>query len=153
MRWDLEGPISSGYLVHCSHSLFHEHSHRVFGVLLYAISEFCDTNFAGQVVYKLSSASVLWGAHANYSYFDTCSRLRASAASACNWTGYRTFNVMVFKCTYYATCITLNVSQTGCTVAYQLGFKPGSLVWRAGSLPIKPSGPAVIDLRKLWSFI
>ncbi len=32
--------------------LFHEHSHRVFGVLLYAISKFCDTDFAGQVVYK-----------------------------------------------------------------------------------------------------
>ncbi len=52
MRWDLEGPISSGYLAHCSHPLFHKHSHRVFGVLLYAISEFCDTDFAGQVVYK-----------------------------------------------------------------------------------------------------
>ncbi len=32
--------------------LFHEHSHRVFGVLLYAISESFDTGFAGQVVYK-----------------------------------------------------------------------------------------------------
>ncbi len=32
--------------------LFNEHSHRVFGVLLYAISEFCDNDFAGQVVYK-----------------------------------------------------------------------------------------------------
>ncbi len=32
--------------------LFHEHSHRVFHVLLYAISEFCDTDFAGQIVYK-----------------------------------------------------------------------------------------------------
>ncbi len=31
-----------------------------------------------------------------------------------------TFNVMVFKCTHYTTCITLNVSQTGCTVASQL---------------------------------
>ncbi len=52
VRWDLEGPISSGYLAHCSHLLFHEHSHRVFGILLYGISEFCDTDFAGQVVYK-----------------------------------------------------------------------------------------------------
>ncbi len=27
-------------------------------------------------------------------------------------------------------------------IASQLGFEPDSLVWRAGSLPIKPSGPA-----------
>ncbi len=33
-------------------SLFHEHSHRVFGALLYTISESCDTDFADQVVYK-----------------------------------------------------------------------------------------------------
>ncbi len=44
--------------------LFHEHSHRVFGILLYAVSEFCDTDFAGQVVYKpwvlsVSSAAVI----------------------------------------------------------------------------------------------
>ncbi len=30
----------------------HEHSHRVFGILLYAISESCDTDFTSQVVYK-----------------------------------------------------------------------------------------------------
>ncbi len=33
------------------------------------------------------------------------------------------FDVMVFKCTHYTTCVTLNVSQTGCTVASQLGFE------------------------------
>ncbi len=49
---------------------------------------------------------------------------------------------MVFKYTHYTTCITLNVSQTGCTVMSQLGFEAGSLVWRAGSLPTKSSGPA-----------
>ncbi len=32
--------------------LFHEHSHRVFGLLLYAILQSCDSEFAGQVVYK-----------------------------------------------------------------------------------------------------
>ncbi len=32
--------------------LFYEHWHQVFGVLLYAISESCDTDFAGKVVYK-----------------------------------------------------------------------------------------------------
>ncbi len=52
VRWGLEGTISSDYLAHCSHFLFHKHAHRLFGVLLYAISESCDTNFAGQVVYK-----------------------------------------------------------------------------------------------------
>ncbi len=50
---------------------------------------------------------------------------------------------MVLKCTHYTTHITLNVSHTGCTVASQLVFELGSLVWRAGSLPIKPSGPAL----------
>ncbi len=52
VRWELEGSIGSGYLAHCSHPFFHDHSLRVFGVLLYAISEFCNTDFAGQVVYK-----------------------------------------------------------------------------------------------------
>ncbi len=33
-------------------SLFHDHLHRVFAVLLYAISGSCDIDFAGQVVYK-----------------------------------------------------------------------------------------------------
>ncbi len=52
------------------------------------------------------------------------------------------FNVMVFKCTHHTTCITLNVLQTGCTVASQLGFEPCSPVWQAGSRSIKPSGLA-----------
>ncbi len=42
---------------------------------------------------------------------------------------YRAFNVTVLKCTHYTTRITLNVSQTGCTVASQLVFKPDFLVW------------------------
>ncbi len=53
---------------------------------------------------------------------------------------------MVLKCTNYTTRITLNVSQTGCTVASQLGFEPGSLVWQADSLPIKPSEPATDNI-------
>ncbi len=68
--------------------------------------------------------------------------LQSSAASACNWAGYCTFNIIVFKCTHYITSITLNVSQAGCTLVSQLGLEPGSLVWRTGSLPIKASGPA-----------
>ncbi len=62
-----------------------------------------------------------------------------------------TFNVMVLKCTHYTTRITLNVSQTGCTVASQLGFEPGSLVWRAGSLPIKPRGRQT-ETKKYYSY-
>ncbi len=34
---------------------------------------------------------------------------------------------MDLKCTHYTTCITLNILQTGCTVASQLGFEAGSL--------------------------
>ncbi len=52
----------------------------------------------------------------------------ASAVSACNWTSYHTFNVMVLKCMRYITCVTLNVSRTGCTVVSQLEFELGSLV-------------------------
>ncbi len=47
---------------------------------------------------------------------------------------------MLLKCTHYITCITLNVSQTGCAVVSQLGFEPCTLVWQASSLPTKPSG-------------
>ncbi len=51
LRWNLEGPISSDYLPHCSHPFFMS-IRRVFGVLLFAMSQSCDTNFAGQVLYK-----------------------------------------------------------------------------------------------------
>ncbi len=74
----------------------------------------------------------------------TCSRLRASAASACNWTGYWTFYEMVLKCTHYITRITLNISQTGCNVASQLGFELGSLVWQVGFVPTRPSRLALL---------
>ncbi len=51
MRWDLEGPISSGYIAHCSHPFFM--SIRIaFDVLRHAIAESCDMDFAGQVIYK-----------------------------------------------------------------------------------------------------
>ncbi len=86
--------------------------------------------------------SVLCGACANYSYFDTYRRLRASAASACNWASYRTFNVMVLKCAHYITRATLNVSQTDHAIASLLGYELGSLGWQASSLPTKPNEPA-----------
>ncbi len=43
--------------------------------------------------------------------------------------------------------------KTGCTVAPQLGFEPGSLVWRAGSLPIEPRGPASLFLNFLQNLL
>ncbi len=53
-KWDLEGPISSSYFSPLLTPLFYDHPHRVFifGVLLYAILESCNTDFAGQVVHK-----------------------------------------------------------------------------------------------------
>ncbi len=119
--------------------LFHEHSHTVFSMLSQSL--ITSTSLARSFI-NLSYVNVLWNAHADYSYFDTCSRLRASVASACNRAAYRTFNVIVLKCTHYISHITLNVLQTGCTIVSELEFKLGSLVWQAGSLPIKPSGPA-----------
>ncbi len=106
--------------------LFHEHLHWVFGVLLYAISESCDTDFVSQVVHKpWSFVSVLWGAHANYSYFDICSRLRASAASACNCASYRTFNVMVLKMhtLYYTHYIKWFTNWVYCSVPARIRTK------------------------------
>ncbi len=52
VRWNLRGPISSGCLAYCLHFFFHEHSLSIFGIQLCAISDSCDTDFAGQVVYK-----------------------------------------------------------------------------------------------------
>ncbi len=143
--------------------LFHEHSRRVFRVLLYAISESCDTDFAGQIVYKprpsysmLSQSLVTQTSLARLFInpeFCQCPLRRSCqlqlfwylqqtacfcCISAGNWDGYRTFNVMVLKCVHYTIRITLNVLQTGCTVASKLGFEPCSLVWRTSSLPIKP---------------
>ncbi len=53
----LKAPISSSYLASLFAPIFHEHSHKVFGILLYAISESCDTDFAGQGTY---SWKMLW---------------------------------------------------------------------------------------------
>ncbi len=107
-----------------------------------------DSKFKREIVRKLPLAMRGHFICDNYSYFYTCSRPRASAASACNWASYHTFNVMVFKYRHYTTCITLHILQTGCTLAFQLGFEPDSLVWQASSLPIKPSSPAERDLIK-----
>ncbi len=109
--------------------LFHEHSDRVFGALLYAISESCDTDFAGQVVYKPRVLSVS---------SEALMPITTILMPAANCVlllhqliiGPVTvhFNVMVLKCTHYTTYITLNVSQTGCIVVLQLRFEPGLLV-------------------------
>ncbi len=99
--------------------------------VLCAISESWDTDFAGQVdkpwVLSVSSEALV----PNYSYFDTCSKPRASAASAYNWVGYRTFNVMVLKCMHYINCFANWVYRRVLTG-----------IWQASSLPIKSSGPA-----------
>ncbi len=52
VRWDLEGPISSGYLAHCSHPFFMSNSIEFSASYFYTISESCYTVFAGQLVYK-----------------------------------------------------------------------------------------------------
>ncbi len=50
-RWDLGGPINTGYPAHCSH--FFTSVLIVFlSFYTHAISEFYDTDFASQVVYK-----------------------------------------------------------------------------------------------------
>ncbi len=124
---------------HCWHHLFTSIRTVFSASYIDAISEFCDIDFAGQIVYKTRSfVSVFWGARANYSYLDTCSRLHASAASVRNCT----FNVMVLRCIHYIIQITLNVLQTGHAIASQLEFEPDSPVQRAGFEHIKPSRPA-----------
>ncbi len=123
--------------------LFHEHSHWVLIILLYAISESCDTDFAGQVVYKP------WVLSVSSEVLVSITAILILAADSVLLLhqlviGPVTIHliVMVLKCMHYITHITLNVSQTGCIIASQLGFEPGSLVWQAGSLPTKPSGLA-----------
>ncbi len=49
--WDLEGSISSGYLADCSH-LFFTSIPIEFSASYSMLSQSCDTDFAGQVVYK-----------------------------------------------------------------------------------------------------
>ncbi len=128
--------------------LFHEHSHRVFSVLHHATSEFCDTNFAGQTVYKPWVLSV-----SSEALMPITAILIPAADCALPLhqlvIGPVTVHyVMVLKCMHYITRITLNVSQTWYTVASQLGFKLGLLIWQASSLPTKPSRPALL----LWVF-
>ncbi len=148
MKWELGSPICSDYLSHCSHLFFHEHSHGVsafshmlrlsFPLLTPLFSRaftWCFRHFTFMLSQNLITQTSLVVLFTNlafcqsplrrscqYSYFDTCSRLCPSAASACNWASHCTFNVMVLKCMHFIPCITLNVSQTGHSVASQLGF-------------------------------
>ncbi len=123
MRWDLEGPISWGYLAHCSHLFFM--SIRIEFLASYSmLFQSVVTQTSLDRLYKNTEfCQCLLRRSCQLQLFDTCSRLCASAASACNWASYRTYDVMVLECTHYITCITLNVSQTGCTIASQLGFQ------------------------------
>ncbi len=52
VRWDFEGPVSSGYLAYCSHPFFMSIRIEFSASYFYAISVSHDTDFAGQVVYK-----------------------------------------------------------------------------------------------------
>ncbi len=77
--------------------LFHEHSHRVFSVLLYAVSESCDTDFVGQVVYKP------WVPSVSSEAFMPITAILIPAADCVLllhqlviWAGYCTFNVNGF---------------------------------------------------------
>ncbi len=124
-------------------TLFHEHSHGVFGVLFHAISESCNTNLVARLFIKPQFCQCPLKRSCQLQLFWYLQQTACFSASAGNWASYPTYYVMVLKCTHYTTRITFNVPQNGCTVVSQLGFEPGSPVWRAGSLPIKPSGPAV----------
>ncbi len=96
------GPISSDYLAYCSHPVFMS-IRKEFSASYSMLSQSLVTpNSLARFFINLSSVSVLWGAHANYSYCDTCSKLRTSAASACNWPSYCTFNVMVERIIIHA---------------------------------------------------
>ncbi len=57
--WNLQGPINSGYLAHCSHFFFTSIRIVFLVFYMYATSESYDTNFAGRVVYELLVLSVL----------------------------------------------------------------------------------------------
>ncbi len=123
--------------------LFREHSHRVFSVLLYAISDFFDTDFAIQVVFKH------WVLPVSSEVLMPITAILIPAADFGFLLhqpilGPVIVHVMVLKWTHI-TRITLNVSQTGCTIVSQLGFEPGLLVRWAVSQPIKPSGPAWVQ--------
>ncbi len=125
--------------------LFHEHSYSVFGILLYAMSESYGTVFAGHVVYKPWVLSV-----SSQALMTIIANLIA-AADCLLLLHQLVIGVMVPKCTHYIKRITLNVSQTGCTVVSQLGFELGSLIRRAGSLPTKQSRPATTIQMLLYS--
>ncbi len=104
VRWDLRGPISSAYLAHCSHLFFTSIRIVLLASYIYAISESCDTYFAGWVVYKpwvlsMSTEALVLITVILMAAVDCV----LSAASVCNRAGYHTFNVMVLKCTHYIT--------------------------------------------------
>ncbi len=121
---DLGGPISSGNLAHWS-CFFFTSICIVFSVsYIYAILDvtltslarlFINPEFRQCPLRRLCKLQLFW----------FLKRLYASAASAYNWANYHTFNVMVLQCTHCITSIKLNVSQTGCVVAFPAGIWTG----------------------------
>ncbi len=129
----LRGPISSSYLARCSHPFFMSIHIDLLASYSMRSQNFVTPTSLARLFINPEFCQCPLRRSCHYSYFDTCKRLHASASSACNWASYHTFNIMVLKCTHYTSHITLNVSQTGCTIASQLGFEPGLLVWRVSS--------------------
>ncbi len=127
MRWDLWQSHKLRLFSPSSTFLFHEHSHSVSSVLhLWFLRVLWYQLLSPGCLQTLSFLSVLWGARANYSYFETCSRLRASAASACNGAIYRTFKVKVLIRALYYTYYIKRFANWACQCV-SLGFEPGSL--------------------------
>ncbi len=78
VRWDLEGPITSGYLAHCSH-LFFMSIHIEFSASYSMLSQglVMPTSLARLFINPELCQCPLRRS-CQLSYFDTCSRLRAS---------------------------------------------------------------------------
>ncbi len=53
LRWDLEDPISSGYVTHCSRPFFMSIRIKFFASYTWLSQTLVTSDFAGQVVYKL----------------------------------------------------------------------------------------------------
>ncbi len=149
VRWDLEGPRSSDYLAHCSHLLFMSIRMEFSASYSMCYLRALQHRLRWPGLYKPWVLSVSFEALmpiAAILILATDCMLLLHQLVIGSVTKY--LIVMVLKCMDYITCIILNVLQTGCTVASQLGFELGSLVWRDGSLLSKPNEPASWELKR-----
>ncbi len=133
VSWNLRSSISSGNIAHCSQPshLFFTTIRMVFlASYIYATSEYYDTDFACQVIYKP------WVLSVSSEPLVPITAILIPAADRVlllHQIATRTVTVHLIKL-FLKAPITLNVSQTGCGVASQMRFEPGSgsLVRRAG---------------------